>query len=65
MQEPPSIMTLDELSEYLQLHPLTVNKLARAGQLPVFKMGWQWRVQRETLDEWLVQKSLANLKRKA
>ena len=56
-----SIMTIDDVSVYLQLHPLTVRRLARAGEIPAMKIGRQWRVQRELLDRWLEEQSLKNV----
>ena len=56
-----SIMTIDDVSVYLQLHPLTVRRLARAGEIPAMKIGRQWRVQRELLDRWIEEQSLKNV----
>ena len=61
MPEPHPIMTVDEVAEYLNLHPLTVRRLARDGEIPAFKVGRQWRVKRAILDRWLVEKSMKNL----
>ncbi len=47
------IMTVDEMADYLQLHPLTVRKLAGTGEIPMFKVGRQWRVKRTLLDKWI------------
>ena len=62
MEKLDEIMTIEELAVYLQLHPLTVRSLARAGELPTFKVGRQWRVKRDMLDDWLEEKSMQNLK---
>lgn len=37
------IMTARELAEILRIHPTTVYRLARQGQLPAFKIGSDWR----------------------
>jgi len=55
------IMTIEEVAQYLQLHPLTVRSLARAGAIPAFKVGRQWRVQRSILTQWLEEQALKNL----
>ena len=60
MNEEPSLMTIDEVAEYLQLHPPIVRRLARDRKIPVFKLGWQWRTKRELLDRWIEQQSLRN-----
>ena len=56
------IMTVDELASYLQLHPLTVRRLVRSGEIPAFKAGRQWRAKRALLDAWLEQESMQNLR---
>ena len=65
MEKVDAIMTIEELAVYLQLHPLTVRSLARAGELPTFKVGRQWRVKRDMLDRWLEEMSMQNLKEAA
>lgn len=61
LNKPDPIMTIDEVAEYLDLHPLTVRRLARDGEIPAFKVGRQWRVQRKLLDQWLAEESMKNL----
>jgi excisionase family DNA binding protein len=48
----PRIMTVKELSEYLQVHPSTVYKLLRTGNLPAFKVGSDWRFNAQSIDLW-------------
>lgn len=55
------MMTIDEVAKYLNLHPLTVRRLAREGAITAFKVGRQWRVKRELLDQWLKEKSMENV----
>ena len=54
------MMTIDEVAKYLNLHPLTVRRLARDGGIPAFKIGRQWRVKRELLDQWIEGRSMQN-----
>ena len=35
----PTILTVQEVAEYLRVHPVTIYKLARRGGLPGFKIG--------------------------
>ena len=51
------MMTVDEVAEYLSLHPLTVRRLARDGEIPTTKIGRQWRVKRELLIRWIAKRS--------
>ena len=61
MSKPDPIMTIEEVAEYLGLHPLTVRRLARDGEIPAFKVGRQWRVKRELFDRWMTDKSMQNV----
>ena len=44
------VVTVEELAKYLRIHPYTVRRLARAGKLPGFKIGGQWRFKKEEID---------------
>ena len=57
----PPIMTVDDIAEYLLMHPLTVRRLANEGVLPMFKVGRQWRAKRAILDRWIEELSMRNL----
>jgi len=43
---------VDEVSEYLRIHPYTTRRLAREGKIPAFKAGGQWRFDAEEIDGW-------------
>lgn len=45
------ILTAQEVATYLRVHPYTVKRLARAGKLPGFKIGGQWRFKKESLEK--------------
>jgi excisionase family DNA binding protein len=60
LDRPDPIMSIDEVASYLDLHPLTVRRLARDGEIPAFKVGRQWRVKRELLDRWIEESSAKN-----
>ena len=61
MEKATPLMTVEEVAEYLNLHPLTVRRLARENKIPFFKLGRQWRAKRELLDEWIKQRSMQNV----
>ena len=48
-----SILTIDELSEYLKISKSTLYKLAQAGKVPGQKIGRHWRFHKERIDQWL------------
>jgi excisionase family DNA binding protein len=54
------ILTVDEVSEVLGMHPLTVRRMARDGELPAFKVGRQWRIKRELFLRWQAQRAGEN-----
>jgi len=50
---PSPIMTTAEVAQYLQLHVGTIYKLIRQGQIPAFKIGSDYRFNRETIEKWM------------
>lgn len=47
---PKDILTAEEVAEFLRIHPYTVRRLARAGKLPGFRVGGQWRFDKKQID---------------
>ena len=43
----------DEASFLLCVHPKTLQKLARRGEIPAYRVGRFWRYRASELDEWL------------
>lgn len=52
-----SVLTIDELAEYLKVSKSTLYKLAQEGTVPGQKVGKHWRFHKDTIDEWLRQRS--------
>jgi excisionase family DNA binding protein len=48
----PAVLTLRETAEMLKVHPCTIYRLIRRQKLPAFKLGSDWRFNREQLDKW-------------
>ncbi len=46
-------MRIEETADYLSLCRNTVYRLVRSGQIPAKRFGYQWRVSRAVLDEFL------------
>ena len=55
-----AILTVREVAEYLRLSQAKVYRLAKAGSLPVFRIGKACRFRKDLLDEWLVRQSTTN-----
>lgn len=50
------IMTLDEVAQYLRVHPSTIYRMLKHHQIPAFRMGADWRFVREAVDKWFMKK---------
>jgi len=46
------VMTLEEVADYLRVHPSTIYRLLKKKQLPAFKVGSDWRFNLESIDRW-------------
>ena len=51
------IMTIKELSVYLQLAQSTIYRLAGEGRIPAMKIGGRWRFSKHQIDQWIALKS--------
>ena len=60
MKKTLEILDTKEVAEFLKLHPFTVNKLAREGKIPAFKIGADWRFYRKFIDSWIKEKVAFN-----
>jgi excisionase family DNA binding protein len=45
-------MTVTEVAEYLRVHTSTIYRLLRRGEIPGFRVGSDWRFNRESIDAW-------------
>ena len=51
-----SVLTVNELSDYLKVHPSTIYRLLKTRQLPAFRIGSDWRFNIEEIERWLVER---------
>jgi excisionase family DNA binding protein len=49
------MLTVKDLALYLKVHPSTVYRLLKSGQLPAFKVGSDWRFNFKEIDRWRLQ----------
>jgi excisionase family DNA binding protein len=47
------VMTLEEVAQFLHVHPSTVYRLLRTHKIPAFKMGSDWRFNQESIERWI------------
>jgi len=52
-----SVMTAEEVAQYLRVCEGTVYRLASQGQIPAARIGRSWRFSREMLEEWFREQS--------
>ena len=50
-----TILTVDELQQYLKIPRPTIYTLAQQGRIPAAKIGKHWRFQKSSIDRWLRQ----------
>ncbi len=46
------VMTVQDVSAYLRVHPSTVYRLLKRRELPAFRVGSDWRFNVEAIDRW-------------
>lgn len=50
-----TVLTVKEAAEYLRIHPITLYRLLEKNRVSgVFKIGNQWRVRREAVETWRI-----------
>lgn len=47
------MMSVDDVAQYLGMHPVTVYRFIKETDIPVFKLKGKWRFKRDILDDWL------------
>ena len=52
------IMTATEVATYFKVHPTTIYKLLRCGKLPAFKIGTDWRFDRDAIEKLMIDRQL-------
>jgi excisionase family DNA binding protein len=47
-----ALLTSKEASQILKIHPKVLERMARRGEVPGFKVGKYWRYRASSLDAW-------------
>jgi excisionase family DNA binding protein len=47
------VLNTEEAAALLQIHPKTLQRMARQGVIPAFRIGDLWRFRASALDQWL------------
>ena len=48
-----SLMTIEEVADYLRVKKRTVYDWVKKGKIPAIKAVGQWRFKKEKIDQWL------------
>ncbi len=62
MDDYPQVLTIEEASKYLRIPLSSLYKIAQDGKIPCQKVGRHWRFRKETIDNWLDERSIATNK---
>ena len=49
----PTVLTLRECQKILQVEPRTMLRLLHEGEIPAFRIGNRWRIQRKEMLEFI------------
>jgi excisionase family DNA binding protein len=52
------IMTLQEVSDYLRVHPSTIYRILKHKGLPAFKIGTDWRFVAGDIENWIAKTTI-------
>lgn len=52
----PDIVTVKQLAEFLQISEITIKRALKSNNLKGFKVGRDWRIEKESVIEWVKQK---------
>jgi excisionase family DNA binding protein len=54
------VLTVQEVSAYLRVHPSTIYRMLKKNQLPAFRVGSDWRFTVEAIDKWRAEVETGN-----
>ena len=54
------LLTIEKAAKYLDIHPGTLYRWARAKKIPAVKMGKVWRFKKERLEDWVERQTQGN-----
>jgi len=47
------ILTIKDVADYMDVHPMTIYKYVKNGKIPAFKIGTSWRIRRDSISKWI------------
>jgi len=56
---PRTVMTLQEIADYLRVTRSTIHRLLKRNEIPAFKIGRHWRFNVEVIENWCESRALS------
>ncbi len=56
------VLTVDEVAKLLKLSKITIYRLIKTGEIPAYKIGASWRVNKEDLENYIESKKKLTIK---
>ena len=53
MAKSKKVLTVKDVADYLDVHPMTVYKHVKDGRIPAFKVGASWRIRKDSIQKWI------------
>jgi excisionase family DNA binding protein len=60
MAKSKQVMTVKDVADYLDVHPMTIYKYVQEGNIPAFKIGTSWRIKRNSILKWIKENERRN-----
>jgi excisionase family DNA binding protein len=54
------VLTLEDVAEFLHVHPSTIYRMLKKREIPAFKVGSDWRFNLESIERWMRERELGN-----
>ena len=48
-----TVLTLEDVAQFLHVHPSTVYRLLKNRSIPAFKVGADWRFNQDSIEQWI------------
>lgn len=60
MSDKNDILTINEAADHFRVHPSTIRRHIESGEIPAFRVGSAWRLDKETIDKWKLEQERSN-----
>jgi excisionase family DNA binding protein len=52
------VLTLNEVCQMLRVHKITLYKMVKAGKIPAFRIGSDWRFRQDAILRWIAERTV-------